>query len=215
MHLPGNLTDWSKPDRLVCYGDQVSEIEPRGRVKSRDEILDAALTLFASDGFQATSIQHVADASGYSKSSVLYHFDSKERMLDAALTPALDGLESLLSYLPRVSTAKAAPPELVEQFVDFLMAFRREAAVILIQGQSLAEMSIIQRANLLVGRLADGICAAAPELPTRMRVGVGLAGAAYVLATGEVFLSEPDIQPADEVRAALLDVLTDLFRTER
>ncbi len=183
--------------------------ETRSGQRARTEIIDAALARFATDGFTATSIQHIADDSGYSKSSVLYHFDSKERMLDAALSPALDSLEGLLAHLPNASAANTTA--LLEHFVDFLLDFRREAAIVLIQGQSLAELPIMVRANALITRLADGICAVAPDLPQRMRVGVGLAGAAYVLATGDAFLSESQLQPDEDVRAALLGVLSELF----
>ena len=184
-------------------------------MRARREILDRALERFAADGFAATSVQHIADDTGYSKSSVLYHFDSKERMLDAALTPALDALEALLLHLPAATNGTAQAGPLLESFVDFLLAFRREAAIVLIQGQSLAGLPVMARANLLITQLADGICEAAPDLPGRMRVGVGLAGAAYVLATGDAFLSETHLQPDDDVRAALLGVLSELFFVER
>lgn len=47
-------------------------------------------------GFAATSLQHIADAAGYLKSSVLYHFASKEALLDKVLTPAIDRLDEIL-----------------------------------------------------------------------------------------------------------------------
>lgn len=189
-------------------------IENRSGARARRDICDAALAAFAADGFTATSVQHIADAAGHSKSSVLYHFDSKERMLDAALTPALDALEQLLTQMPTVAAQSNEMSTLVEHFVDFLMTFRREAAIILIQGQSLRELDVMQRANALISRLANGIAAAAIDPAHRMRVGVGLAGAAYVLSAGDVYLTEPISQPDEDVRAALLSVLTELFATE-
>ena len=190
-------------------------IENRSGQRARREILDAAIGAFAVDGFGATSVQHIADASGHSKSSVLYHFDSKEKMLDAALTPAIDALEELLAHWSPSGSAAHAPRELVTAYVDFLLQYRGEASIILIQGQSLGGLSVMQRANALIAQLADAICAATPDVRQRMRVGVGLAGAAYVLGIGESLTTDANPQPDDVVRDALLTVLAELFSVER
>lgn len=56
----------------------------------RDQVVAAATRLFAANGFDATSLQEVADAVGITKQAVLHHFPSKERIrlgvLDAILT---------------------------------------------------------------------------------------------------------------------------------
>lgn len=195
--------------------DDVSA-ETRPGQRAKREIIDAALARFAADGFAATSVQHIADDCSYSKSSVMYHFDSKERMLDDALTPALDALEHLLAQLPNAARSdRSAAEALLAQFVDFLITYRREAAIILIQGRSLRDIPVMARANALIGRVSDGICAATPDLSMRMRVGVGLSGAAFVLAAGSEYTSDTSLQPDDDVRAALLGVLSELFLLER
>lgn len=186
--------------------------EPKSRVKSRDEILDVALTLFANDGFQATSIQQVADQSGYSKSSVLYHFASKEAMLDAAIEPAIAVLGQLVDHFEQHQ--RGSQPSRIGEFVDFLLQYRREASILLIQGNSLVDIPVIRRSNELVQRLSNAICISAESVTEQLRVGVGLAGAAFVLAAGPMFTNPEFIHPDDEVRAALVEVLSDLFRTE-
>lgn len=45
------------------------------------EVLDKAAALFASQGFAATSLQHVADAVGLSRSSIYYYYPSKDALL--------------------------------------------------------------------------------------------------------------------------------------
>ncbi len=59
-----------------------------------DELRAIALDAFASSGYLGTSLQQIADRAGVSKASVLYHFASKEALLEAALTPAVDRLPS-------------------------------------------------------------------------------------------------------------------------
>lgn len=60
----------------------------------------AATRLFAARGFEATSLQEVADEVGVTKQAVLHHFPSKERLrravLDAILAHWTDALPRLL-----------------------------------------------------------------------------------------------------------------------
>jgi AcrR family transcriptional regulator len=55
----------------------------RGRTVSnrREEILEVAAKLFASKGFEATSIRDIGNAAGILSGSLYHHFKSKEEML--------------------------------------------------------------------------------------------------------------------------------------
>jgi AcrR family transcriptional regulator len=67
---------------------------------ARDRAVAAATRLFAEQGFEATSIQAVADEVGVTKQAVLHHFASKELLrqavLDAILAHWKDALPRLL-----------------------------------------------------------------------------------------------------------------------
>lgn len=52
---------------------------------SRDEILRAAIDLFATRGFHETSMSEVARAAGVSKALIFWHFKSKEELFVAVL----------------------------------------------------------------------------------------------------------------------------------
>ncbi|GAB3994369.1 hypothetical protein GCM10029992_08530 [Glycomyces albus] len=56
-----------------------------GREK-RSRIVAAAVELFAQRGFAATSLSEIADRVGTAKSTILHHFGSKEKLLEAVLT---------------------------------------------------------------------------------------------------------------------------------
>lgn len=49
----------------------------------RDELLDAALQLFARDGYDATSINRIIEAVGVSKGAFYHHFAAKEDLVTA------------------------------------------------------------------------------------------------------------------------------------
>ena len=50
---------------------------------TKQEILETALDLFSTQGFEATSVSQIADAVGIRKASLYSHFASKQEILDA------------------------------------------------------------------------------------------------------------------------------------
>ena len=57
----------------------------------KEEILEAALELFAVNGFEATSIAQIADAVGLRKASLYSHYSSKQEILDKMISWVLEG----------------------------------------------------------------------------------------------------------------------------
>jgi TetR/AcrR family transcriptional regulator, regulator of cefoperazone and chloramphenicol sensitivity len=53
---------------------------PTEDATTRSRIRDAAITLFARDGFVATSVRSIAEAAGVSPGLVIHHFGSKEKL---------------------------------------------------------------------------------------------------------------------------------------
>lgn len=95
----------------------------------RGHILDSALRLFATSGFNGTSLHAIAVDAGCSKASLIYHFSTKEAILSELLTPAGEGLASLdahLSALPEDLRVEAA----VTGYVDLALRYRREVKIL-------------------------------------------------------------------------------------
>lgn len=61
------------------------------KVNTKQEILDVALTLFSTQGFEATSVSQIADAVGIRKASLYSHFENKQAILDSLVEVVLDG----------------------------------------------------------------------------------------------------------------------------
>jgi AcrR family transcriptional regulator len=64
--------------------------------RTADRILDAALASFGSRGYEATSLDALADGLGVRKQSILYWFPSKEALLDALIDRSAAELSSAL-----------------------------------------------------------------------------------------------------------------------
>jgi AcrR family transcriptional regulator len=87
----------------------------KGAAKQR-EILDTALGLIAEQGYQASTLQEIADAVGLTKAGVLHYFDSREALLAEVLRerddlaqarftmPAGDSLDLLASAVTENET---------------------------------------------------------------------------------------------------------------
>ena len=58
---------------------------------TKREIITAALDLFSTQGFEATSISQIAEAVGIRKASLYSHFESKQAILDQLILQVLEG----------------------------------------------------------------------------------------------------------------------------
>lgn len=72
--------------------------ESTGSAKTdrREAILDAATVFFAERGLAGVSIQEIADAAGTHKTTVLYHFATKNALYDTVLDQAIGDIASVM-----------------------------------------------------------------------------------------------------------------------
>lgn len=180
---------------------------------SAAELRAIALRQFATNGFAGSSLQHIADRAGLSKSSVLYHYASKEALLEAAVTPAIDRLQAVIASVPTSASSAGERDAFVADFIDFLLDYRLAVHTFINQGQSLRGLPVIDRANALVEQLGLRVSIDLPTTEERVRLGVALGGAAYILVASATWGDED--QPVDEIRAALVAVVSQLLGVDR
>lgn len=78
-------------DIIQHYFDFGERAESMEKSNTREEILEAALDLFAVNGYEATSISQLADAVGIRKASLYSHFAGKQDILDTVVETVLKG----------------------------------------------------------------------------------------------------------------------------
>jgi AcrR family transcriptional regulator len=71
-----------------------------------ETLLDVAVTVFTTRGYDGTSMEDLAAAAGLSKSSIYHHVQGKQQLLALALDRALDGLFAVLTQ-PGATTGAA------------------------------------------------------------------------------------------------------------
>ena len=88
--------------------------------ETRDELLSAALRVFARRGYREAGVDEIAAEAGYSKGALYWHFSGKEELLTALLEERIDA-----PMRDRVALLASAPPER-DMSVEATRAFARQ-----------------------------------------------------------------------------------------
>jgi AcrR family transcriptional regulator len=97
--------------------------------RTRQQILETAQRLFNELGYDATSLQMIADEMGLTKAAVYYHFRAKTDILHEAMRPGIQRLKVLLDEAETIRGRRARIEHLVNGFVDFLVQNRHYAVM--------------------------------------------------------------------------------------
>ena len=97
--------------------------------QTRQQILATAQRLFTELGYDATSLQMIADEMGLTKAAVYYHFRAKSEILHAIMLPGTERLKALLDEAAAIRGRRARLEFLVSGFVDFLVRNRHYAVM--------------------------------------------------------------------------------------
>jgi AcrR family transcriptional regulator len=92
--------------------------------RTRQQILDTAQRLFADRGYDATSLQMIADEMGLTKAAVYYHFPAKSEILHEAMRPGIEWVSLLLDEAALIRGRRARIEHLVNGYADFLVRHR-------------------------------------------------------------------------------------------
>jgi AcrR family transcriptional regulator len=100
---------------------KVGAPEPRAQSQdSRDEILKAAMQLFANRGFHETSMSEVAREARVSKALIFWHFKTKEELFVAVLNRLLEPYFIDFAEEAAVMDERAQIEKLVESYLSFV-----------------------------------------------------------------------------------------------
>ena len=109
----------------------------------RAEIIAAAKRLFATNGYDATSIQHLADEVGLLKGSLYYHIASKEELLTTTVAGFLNASAAVLRY---AQEAGGSPRRRLQRFVSARRALHlydwQGSAIVATSSRSLREAEV-------------------------------------------------------------------------
>ncbi|MEX0610356.1 MAG: TetR/AcrR family transcriptional regulator [Balneolaceae bacterium] len=89
------------------------------REETRQQIIDAAFALFASDGYAKTSIAAIAKKAGISKGLIYHYFNSKQEILEAIFDQLAQMGDEIMSF-PEDFTPKDKIRKILDETFRFI-----------------------------------------------------------------------------------------------
>ena len=92
--------------------------------RTRQQILETAQRLFAEHGYDATSLQMIADEMGLTKAALYYHFPAKVDIRHEIIMAGVQQLKALFDEAAAIRGRRARVEHVVNGFVEFFVANR-------------------------------------------------------------------------------------------
>jgi AcrR family transcriptional regulator len=115
-------------------------LNKRGAAR-REEIVDAAIELFAARGYRGTSMLEIAKRVGMSHVGVLHHFGTKEELLRAVVALCEEKTNSLMRDSTSVRIEDVAVEDFMDRYVsgegEFLEPVAYTRLIVVVRGENL------------------------------------------------------------------------------
>ena len=179
----------------------------------RERIVDVALDLFARQGYQGTSLRHIAERLGVSKAAVYHHFHAKDDIARTVVGRALDVLTEASDRLVVAGADPGAWQRALVQVID--IALRHRQMLVVLERNEDVFHALFANDPELGARMAQqnmklSVLFADPRLDPRVRVRLGSTlGAIF----GPLVMLSDHYQdlPADRLREELMEVIEALL----
>ena len=193
------------------YGHVPQGLRERKKQRTRDQIVEAAMRLFAERGYQATTVADIATAADVAPRTFFAHFPSKEAVVFHDVDRDLEGLAGALRDRPPGETTFDALRRWIDAMFDEWISEEDEAVLrkrLCREDDGLANfqggvMARIQ--ELLLSAIADDL----GEPPDALRPRLVAAAAMAALTSLEGTVDEKVEQRVPGAKAEALAVLDD------
>jgi AcrR family transcriptional regulator len=192
----------------------VTEAPSRGIDESstREKILDIALELFSTQGYDKTSLREIAERLGYSKAAIYYHFASKEDILLALHKRLHDFGREALETLGQVGATTEVWAELLDKLTGEMLEHR---SLFILHERNQAAFEALHRENHpdmdhddLQAKLRQALSDPAVSIAGRVRIACAFGAIMGCLVfSGEVFSDVSSEELGDALRGAVNDLL--------
>ena len=120
-------------------------------------VLRRAIEVFNRQGYEATSMGDLARELGLTKSAIYHHVESKEAILDHAVTEALDALEACLDDVVASGADAGAQVEAAIRGTLGVLAEKQPEVTLLLRlrGNSAVEVAAVERRREITRRFGD------------------------------------------------------------
>ena len=89
--------------------------------KTKQKILNAALKIFAREGYKSATTKSIAEESGFTETTLFRKFDTKENLFDAAMIQNYEiFMKDYVSFVQNLEQKNGSPDEFLETYVKKL-----------------------------------------------------------------------------------------------
>ncbi|MBK5260580.1 MAG: TetR/AcrR family transcriptional regulator [Thermoanaerobaculia bacterium] len=160
--------------------------------RSRRQVLDAALHLFAHHGFRATSVREIAERAGVSIGNLYHHFADKEAIFKALLAELWEITESP-RFPFRRALATGQFPDNLERLAlaarDSILEFRDHVALVYVDVIEFEGTHIRKFYGDLANRFSDFLRQEGAEEAIRKRLRPGVAPVSALMLVTRIFFN--------------------------
>lgn len=171
---------------------------------TKKAILDAAVRLFVSKGFEQTSLREIADAVGITKPSLYYHYSSKLDLLVAVIDPLLEAFRDLADEVETMPAPDAESRRAVLRSYLRAMIRNRDAGEMMTRNAVAIVNAVADRYPVIVDAhrtVRDWLAGPDPTPVQLLRAGAALEILTVALISNEIAPDTGD----DVVESTLLD----------
>jgi AcrR family transcriptional regulator len=179
------------------------------RIGKRDQILQGALELFVSQGYDSTSLRQIAEQQGLTKAALYYHFPAKELLLVELTRPFMEGLSDLVTEHRALD--QPDPEALLASYLELFITHLDVLALLASDPATLHHPDIGQRARALVLAIRQLLSGPDPSSERSVRAACALG---VINAVPQLALDALQSQRA-VILAAALGALGDAIPTQR
>lgn len=157
--------------------DSIGGMPAKRDTYTPDSLLKVAVEVFIERGYDGTSMEHLSQAAGISKSSIYHHVRGKEELLRRAISRALNGLFGVLDE-PRAREGRAVDrlEHVTRRTVEVLMAELPYVTLLLrVRGNTDTERWAVARRREFDQRVSELLKQAAADGDLRSDVDARLA----------------------------------------
>jgi len=180
--------------------------------RTRERILDVALTLFADKGYDATSMREISEQLGITKAALYYHFDSKADIVRAMLAETERKVTELAAWAREQPNSPELRRDVLTRWSDIMQAHGLAAfRFVVANRQVIHDLSPDQHGGMhqCLGELYEALAPAGASAEDQLRIRLAL------MSINMAGLAGADIDADDsEILAAARRLALDLLPRE-
>jgi AcrR family transcriptional regulator len=177
------------------------------RNATRAKLIDSALQLFSTSGYEYATVDDIANAAGYSKGAYYFHFSTKDDILYELLRMWAEGRTATLAEIADSREIDAAGLRTtIESFFSYRQDPRWPGMLLEFWGQAVRNQDISKRLAEVYGAWRKKLSAAFEQAAARgeLRVAAGDDAAAVVLAAHDGYVVQTAVGAGRTASAAEL-----------